>query len=60
MSNTLMDRSEVRAFFKRNIACRSIEPSLLECIADAVGEVIEENNKRLLQELMHISKGVNV
>ena len=57
MRGTLMNKIEVRAIFKRNIACKSIEPSLLEYFADVVGEVVEENNKRLLLEFTHISKG---
>ena len=60
MKDTLMNRFEIREIFKRNIVCKSVDRSLLECIADVVGEVIEENNDRLLQEFIHIAKGGNV
>ena len=55
MDNGCLDRFEVRAIFRRNFKCRAIESSLLECIADAVGEVIEENNRRLLEKHQGIS-----
>ena len=48
MEQTMVDKFEVRAIFRRNAVCRGVESSLLDCIADAMGEVIEENNRRLL------------
>ncbi len=52
-----IDRVEVRAIFRRTLASRSVpvESSVLDCIADAVGQVIEENNRRLLEELASVS-----
>ena len=50
MEKACLDKFEVRAIFKRNAACRGVDSSLLDCIADAVGEVIEENNRRFLEK----------
>ena len=57
MRRNLMNKLEVREVFKRDIACKSMDSSLLECIADAVGMVIEENNRRILDEFEYIQKG---
>ena len=53
MKNNGLDRMEVKAIFRRTFACRSvsIESSRLDCMADAVGQIIEENNRKLLEEL---------
>ena len=48
MKRTLMNQLEVREVFKRELACKELDQSMLECIADAVGMVIEENNRRIL------------
>lgn len=56
MENTLLDRMEVRTIFRRNLTCKSVELSLLECISDALGQVIEENNRRLMEQFEVISK----
>ena len=57
MKNIGIDKMEVRAIFRRTLASRSvsIESPLLDSIADAVGQVIEENNRRLLEELANVS-----
>ena len=57
MKRSLMNKMEVREVFKREIICKSVDSSLLECIADAVGMVIEENNRRILDEFVSIQKG---
>ena len=46
-----LDRMEVRAVFRRNLIGSLEETSLIDHIADAVGEVIEENNKKLWETL---------
>ena len=52
MENEL-DKMEVRTIFRRNTMGRvemgSTEDKLVECIADAVAEVISENNSRVLE-----------
>lgn len=48
MKESMIDKFEVRAIFRRNAACRRVESSLLDCIADSIGEVIDENNRLLL------------
>ena len=50
MEKEFLSKFEVRAIFRRNAKCREIESSLLDCIADAVGEAIEENNRRFLEK----------
>ena len=57
VSKTGVDRMEVRAIFRRKLVGKPLESSLVDCIADAVAEVIEENNQRLLQEITGNSKG---
>ena len=57
MNRSIMNKMEVREIFKRDIVCESVDSKLLECIADAVGMVIEENNRRLLNEVVLIQKG---
>ncbi len=48
-----LDKMEVRAVLRRTISSRLEEsPPFLECIADAIAEVIEENNKRLWEALV--------
>ena len=56
MNRSIMNKMEVREIFKRDIVCESVDSKLLECIADAVGMVIEENNRRLLNEVVLIQK----
>jgi hypothetical protein len=56
MTKIGLDRMEVRAVFRRSIVSRFEEPSLIEHIADAVGEVIEENNKKLWETLQEALK----
>ena len=58
MKNIGIDKIEARAIFRRSLALHSvsIESPLLDCIADVIGEVIEENNKRLLEQLASTSQ----
>jgi len=47
MTNIGLDRIGVRAVFRRTLASRLDDLSLIDCIADAVGKVVEENNSKL-------------
>ena len=51
-----LDREEVIMIFRRTFGDRVIEEPLINSIAKAVGEVIEENNKKLLDEFVIILK----
>ena len=52
-----LGRIEVRAIFRRNFVGRwEEEPSLIDCIADAVGELVEENNEKLCEKLQEVLK----
>jgi hypothetical protein len=51
-----LDRLDVITTFRRTFADRVMEDPLINSIARAVGEVIEENNKKLLDELASTSK----
>ena len=55
---TGFDKMEVRATFRRNIGVRvemsAAENTLIECIADAITEVINDNNIRILQQIKTI------
>ena len=46
-----IDHLEVVTIFKRYFKQLAVEDSLINSVAMAVGEVIEENNKRLLEYL---------
>ena len=47
-----LDRLDVMAVFRRTLADGVMEDALTESVAKAVGIVIEENNKRLLEDLV--------
>ena len=47
-----LDRLDVMAVFRRTLADGVMEDALKESVAKAVGIVIEENNKRLLEDLV--------
>ena len=51
-----LDRLDVITIFKRTFADEVTEDPLIKSIAMAVGEVIEENNKKFLEELVSTSK----
>lgn len=48
MEEIALDRLDVMTIFKRTFADRAIKGPLINSIAKAVGEVIEENNKKFL------------
>ncbi len=52
-----LDKFDVITVFRRTFADRVTEDPLINYIAKAVGEVIEENNKKLLEELTGALKG---
>jgi hypothetical protein len=56
MTKIGLDRMEVRAVFKRSFVGSIEEQSLIDHIANAVGEVIEENNKKLWETLLEALK----
>ena len=51
-----LNKMEVRAIFKRNIVGEVKQSPLIDYIAEAVGNVIEENNKKLWENLQEASK----
>lgn len=51
-----LDKLEVVAVFRRTFKDRVMEDALISSIAKVVGEVIEENKKRLLEDLVGASK----
>ena len=55
MQKIALDKAGVKMIFRRNLRCKTLDNSLLDSIADAMGEVIEENNKRLMEELKNKS-----
>jgi hypothetical protein len=56
MTKIGLDRMEVRAVFRRSLIGSFEELFLIDHIADAVGEVIEENNKKLWETLQEALK----
>ena len=50
-----LSKLDVVTIFKRYFQDMAIEDSLINSIAMAVGEVVEENNKRLLRDLQSIN-----
>ena len=55
MTKIGLDRMDVRASFRRSLVSRLDDLYLIDCIAEAVGQVIEENNNKLwvtLQEAL--------
>lgn len=51
-----LDKLDVITVFRRTFTDRVMEDALIRSIAKAVGEVIEENKKRLLEDLVDASK----
>jgi hypothetical protein len=47
-----LDELDVIAVFRRTYADRVVDNPLIDSIAKSVGEVIEENNRRLLEEIL--------
>lgn len=50
-----LDKLDVIAVFRRTFADRVINDPLIDSIANSVGEVIEENNRRLSEEILGAS-----
>jgi hypothetical protein len=50
------NKMEVRAIFKRYMVGEVQQSPLIDYIAEAVGNVIEENNKKLWENLQEASK----
>ena len=48
-----LDKLDVIVVFRKTFGGRVLEDDLIKSIAEAVGEAIEENNRKLLEELMH-------
>jgi len=51
-----LNKLDVITIFQRTLADRTTEDPLVNSIAMAVGEVIEENNKRLSDNILEILK----
>ena len=47
-----LGKLDVMTVFRRTFASKVEEDPLINSIAKAVGEVIEENNRRLLEDLL--------
>ena len=47
-----LDKLDVMAVFRRTLTDGVMEDALMESVAKAVGIVVEENNKRLLEDLV--------
>ena len=56
MTNIGLDRMEVRAVFRRNLVGKLEDASFIDDIADAVGQAIEENNRRLWETVQQALK----
>ena len=54
--NIGLDKIEVKAIFKRTVVGRLEDLSLIDYIGDAVGNVIEDNNKRIWETLQEATK----
>jgi hypothetical protein len=46
-----LDRQDAITIFRRTFADKAVDDPLVNSIAKAVGEIIEENNKKLLDDL---------
>lgn len=53
-----LDRMEVQAVFRRSVSSRRLtEDDLIDSLAKVIGEVIEENNRKLMEQLGGYLKG---
>ncbi len=46
-----LDRQDAITIFRRTFADKAVDDPLVNSIAKAVGEIIEENNRKLLDDL---------
>jgi hypothetical protein len=51
-----LDRQDAIMIFRRTFADKALDDPLINSIAKAVGEIIEENNRRFLADLAGSSK----
>lgn len=51
-----LSKMDVRAVFRRNLVGKLEELSLMDSIADAVSEVVEENNNKLWESFQEALK----
>jgi len=51
-----LDRQDAIMIFRRTFADKVVDDPLVSSIAKAVGEIIEENNRKLLDDLAGSSK----
>ena len=51
-----LDRQDAITIFRRTFADKVVDDPLVSSIAKAVGEIIEENNRKLLDDLAGSSK----
>ena len=54
-----LDRSDVMVVFRRTLEDGVIEDPLISAVAKAVGQIIEENNRRLLEDLVALRRRGN-
>jgi hypothetical protein len=52
-----LDRQDAIMIFRRTFADKAADDPLISSIAKAVGEIIEENNRKLLDDLGRSSTG---
>ena len=57
MNKIGLGKNDVMTIFSRTFADKVGRDPLINSISKAVGEVIEENNKRLLEELTAVLEG---
>ena len=51
-----LDRQDAITIFRRTFADKVVDDPLINSIAKAVGEIIEENNRKLLDDLAGSSR----
>jgi len=51
-----LDRQDAITIFRRTFADKVVDDPLVSSIAKAVGEIIEENNRKLLDDLVGSSE----
>ena len=51
-----LDRQDAITIFRRTFADKVVDDPLISSIAKAVGEIIEENNRKLLDDLAGSSR----
>ena len=54
MTNIGLDKMEAKAVFRRSLDGKLEDIHLIDCIANAVGKVIEENNEKLWERFQEV------